>query len=70
MARPTSKEKRQNQATALLENETLLAIFDERELEIIDRWRGSDSVEERESCHSDLTALEGLRDAIYAAGND
>ena len=70
MARPTSKQKRIKQAAELLENETLRYIFDEREREIVDRWKGCGTVEEREACHFELTALEGLRDAIYAIGTD
>lgn len=70
MARPTSKQKRTKQAKELLENETLTEIFEEREQEIIDRWKGSNTVEKRETCYHELTALEGLRDAIYATGND
>ena len=68
MARPTSRQKRIAQAKALLENETLAAIFDEREREIYERWKGCDTVEKREACYFEITALEGLRDAIYAIG--
>ena len=70
MARPTSKQKRIKDARELLENETLAWIFDEREREIYERWKGCGAVEEREACHLELTALEGLRDAIYATGTD
>lgn len=70
MARPTSKQKRTKQAAELLENETLASIFAERERDIYERWKGSDSVEKREACYFEITALEGLRDAIYAIGTD
>ena len=70
MARPTSKAKLAKEARELLENETLIAIFAAHENDIIERWRGSDTVEKRESCRFELTALEGLRDAIYAAGTE
>lgn len=70
MARPTTKQQRIKQAQELLENETLQSIFDERELEIIDCWKGSDTVETREACHFEMTALAGLKDAIYATGTD
>ncbi len=70
MARPTSKQTRIKQAAELLENETLQYIFDEREREIYDRWKASETVEERESCYFEIKALEGLRDAIYATSTD
>ncbi len=70
MARPTSKQKRIKEAGELLENETLAYIFDEREREIYERWKGCATVEEREACYFEITALEGLRDAIYAIGTD
>lgn len=70
VARPTNKQQRIKQARELLENETLRSIFDEREREIIDCWRGCATVESREACHFELTALQGLRDAIYATGTD
>ncbi len=70
MARLTVKAGRIKQAKELLENETLRHIFDEREREICERWKGSDTVEKRESCYFEITALEGLRDAIYATGTD
>lgn len=70
MTRPTSKQRRAKQARALLENEALTDIFDEREAEIVQRWKGSDSPDKREACYHELIALEGLRDAIYASGTD
>ena len=70
MARPTSKQLKIKRAQELLENETLADIFSEREREIYERWKCSDTVEKREACYYELTALEGLRDAIYATGND
>ncbi len=70
MARPTAKQIRIRQAAKLLENETLAAIFDERELEIIERWKGSTTVEKREACYFEVTALAGLKDAIYATATD
>ena len=66
MARPTSKQIRAKQATELLENETLASIFEEREQEIVERWKVSTTVERRESCYFEIMALAGLRDAIYA----
>ncbi len=70
MARPTSKEKRIKQAAELLENETLRYIFDEREREIYERWKGSNDPVDRDECYYEIIALEGLRDAIYATGTD
>ncbi len=70
MARPTSKQKRIKQASELRENETLNYIFEEREREIYDRWKGCGTVEQREACYFEITALEGLRDAIYATSTD
>ena len=70
MARPTSKQIRAKQATELLENETLASIFEEREQEIVERWKVSTTVERRESCYHEITALAGLKDAIYATGTD
>ena len=70
MARPTSKQIRTKQAAELLENETLASIFDEREREIVERWKVSTTVERRESCYFEITALAGSRDAIYATAND
>ena len=70
MARPTAKKQRINQAKELLENETLSSIFDEREREIVERWKVSTTVERRESCYHEITALAGLKDAIYATGTD
>ena len=70
MARPTSKATRAKEARELLENKALIRIFAAHERDIIERWRGSDTVEKREACHFELTALEGLRDAIYATGTE
>ena len=70
MARPTSKAKLAKEARELLENKALTAIFSAHEHDIIERWRGSDSVEKREACRFELSALEGLRDAIDAAGTE
>ncbi len=70
MARPTSRQKTIKQARELLENETLADIFEQREREIYERWKGSATVEKREACYFEITALEGLRDAIYATGTD
>lgn len=70
MARPTAKQKRIKQAKELLENETLQSIFEERKQDIRDRWQASDTPERREACYYEITALEGLRDAIYAIGTD
>lgn len=70
MARPTSKEKRIKQARELLENEFLTEIFDTRESEIYERWKASTSFEIRESCYYEMTALEGLRDAIDATATE
>lgn len=70
MARPTTKQMRIKQAKDLLENETLRFIFDERDREIVERWKGADSVEKREACYFEITALQGLRDAIDATSTD
>ncbi len=70
MARPTSKQIRIKQAAELLENDTLRSIFDEREKEIVERWKVSTTVERRESCYFEITALAGLKDAIYATATD
>jgi hypothetical protein len=70
MARPTVKKKRIKQAAELLENETLTYIFAEREREIYERWKGCETIEKREACYFEITALQGLRDAIYATGTD
>lgn len=70
MPRPTNKQRRLKQAKELLENETLYEIFEERKQEIRDRWQSSDTPEKRESCFYEITALEGLKDAIYAVGTD
>lgn len=70
MARPTNKEKRRKAAKELAANETLQAIFNEREQEIVSRWKASDNTESREACHFDIIALGELRDAIDAAGTD
>ena len=70
MGRPTSKQIRTKQAAELLENDTLRAIFDERELEIVERWKVGTTVERRESCFFEITALAGLKDAIYATATD
>ncbi len=70
MARPTAKQIRIKQAKKLLENETLGSMFDEREQEIIERWKASTTVERRETCYFEITALAGLRDTIYATATD
>ena len=70
MARPTAKKQRIKQAQELLENETLRSIFDEREQEIVERWKVSTTVERRESCYYEIMALANLRDALYATGTD
>ncbi len=70
MARPTNKQIRIKQAAELLENKTLMAIFDARAKEIIERWIGSTTVERRETCYFEITALAGLKDAIYATATD
>ena len=70
MARPTSKETRIKQAKELLENPVLNAIFREREREIYERWKGSTGFEAREACYYEITALEGLRDAIDATATE
>ncbi len=70
MARPTAKQIRIKAAKRLLENETLSSIFDEREQEIIERWKASTTVERRETCYFEITALAGLRDVIYATATD
>lgn len=70
MARPTNKQIRINQARELLENKTLLSMFAERELEIVERWKASTTVERRETCYFEITALAGLKDAIYATATD
>ena len=66
MARPTNKEKRAKEARELLDNKTLAGIFEARDREIYERWKGSNTVEKRETCYYEITALEGLRDAIDA----
>lgn len=66
MARPTVTAKRRKQAKELATNETLLWIFAEREREIYERWKASEDTASRELCFYDITALEGLRDAIDA----
>ena len=70
MARPTSKQKQIKEARELLENETLTEIFDTRESEIYERWKTSTSFEIREACYYEITALEGLRDAIDATATE
>ncbi len=70
MSRPTQRQKQIKQAKALLENETLQHIFDTRDQEIVERWKASNSTEKRESCYYEITALQELRDAIYATATD
>lgn len=70
MARPTSKQIRIKQAVELLENDTLRSMFDDLELEIVERWKVSTTVERRETCYFEITALAGLRDTIYATATD
>ncbi len=70
MGRLTKKQRQIKEAAELLENETLGEIFKERKQEIRDRWQASDTPEKRESCFYEITALEGLKDAIYAIGTD
>lgn len=70
MARPTSKQIRIKQADELLENDTLRSMFDDLELEIVERWKVSTTVERRETCYFEITALAGLRDTIYATATD
>ena len=70
MPRPTKKQQRIKEAKKLLENQTLLEIFSERDREIYERWKGSANAGVREECYHEIRALDGLRDAIYAAGTD
>ena len=70
MARPTSKEKRIKQARELLENETLIGIFEARDREIYERWKSSNTTEKRETCYYEIRALEELRDAIDATATE
>ena len=70
MARPNVKQKRIKEARELLENETLTDIFDTRDREIYDRWKSSTSFEVREACYYEITALQGLRDAIDATATE
>lgn len=70
MARLTKKQTLTKQAAELLENAALSSIFASRELEIFERWKTSNTVEKREMCYFEITALAGLRDAIYATGTD
>jgi len=70
MARLTRRQAQIKQAAELLENDCLQQIFDERECEIYERWKGCDTVEKREACYFEITALQGLRDHIYATGTD
>lgn len=70
MARLTKKAQRIKQANELLENEALSDIFESRERDIIESWKGSETLEKRESCYYEITALEELRDSIYATATD
>ena len=70
MARPTKKQRQGKEAQELLANETLKEIFEERKQEIRDRWQACADRDEREACYFEITALEGLKDAIYAIGTD
>ncbi len=70
MARLNKKQRQIKEAAELLQNETLKEIFESRKQEIFDRWQGSNTLDKREACFYELTALEGLRDAIYAIGTD
>ncbi len=70
MARPTNRQRQIKQAKELLANETLREIFESRKQEIVERWQASTTPADREACWFEITALEGLRDAIYAIGND
>jgi len=70
VARPTSKEKRIKQARELLENETLIGIFEARDREIYERWKSSNTTEKRETCYYEIRALEELRDAIDATATE
>ena len=70
MARPTAKKQRIKQAQELLENDALRSIFDEREQEIVERWKASTTVERRETCYFEIIALAGLKDALYATATD
>ena len=69
MARPTKRQQRIRQARELADNETLREIIASRELEIFERWKASDSTEQREICYHDYIALGELRDAIDATAN-
>lgn len=70
MARPTKRQRQIKQAKELLENETLREIFEARKQEIVERWQSSQTTADREACWYEITALEGLNDAIYAIGTD
>lgn len=70
MARPTNRQRQIKQAKELLDNETLTEIFESRKQEIVERWQSSQTTVGREACWFEITALEGLGDAIYAIGTD
>ncbi len=70
MARPTRKQQRIKDAKELLENNTLTEIFETREREIIEAWKTSRGPEMREACYYEITALQGLRDAIDATATE
>ncbi len=70
MGRPTKHQRQIKEAKELLENETLREIFETRKQEICERWQASQTPADREACWYELTALEGLNDAIYALGTD
>ena len=70
MGRPTARQKKAKKARELRQNKTLVSIFEERELDIFSRWKGSTTTEERELCYFEMKALEGLMDAIDAAGTE
>jgi hypothetical protein len=67
MARPSSKQVRAREAREISDNGTLRVIFDERAADIRSKWESSRTIDERETCHADIRALNELKDAIYAA---
>lgn len=69
MARPTNRQVRQREALALNENQTLRALLDEYAADIRDRWEASTDPAERERLWSEIRAVRGLSERIYAAAH-
>lgn len=61
-------ERRQQLARGLLRNELLDELFDSREAELVEEWKGTgfDEAERRENLYQQLKASDDARDFINA----